>query len=222
MRHALGLACLLSLTACAGCDQLGGGAAENSTAAPATAAGGVAIVDLDEVARRLGRDVLMMQSIQEKQAEVNAEVIAFQHRLREQYETRQQELAAQPARSLEEEQAWQQELDGLQQELSQQLAEMQQAARNEVALFRQRLVGIYREEARPICRDIAAARGLSIVMTKDESHMLVYNDAVDITDDVTQRLASTTRPGSGAPSTGSTAPIAPPITAGQPPASEVR
>lgn len=60
--------------------------------------------------------------------------------------------------------------------------------------FRQALVDQFREQAKPVLREVAAARGLSIVVPKNDGLLLTIDPAVEITDDVATKMTVATNP----------------------------
>ena len=66
-----------------------------SNAGTAGRLSGVAIVDLDDVAKQLGTDVALLKEINDGQASLNQQLRSFQSTLQEKYRQKAQELEAQ-------------------------------------------------------------------------------------------------------------------------------
>ena len=87
MRNAKSLAavcCLMFVVA--GCDSFSSSAAGRS--------GGVAVVDLDEVARQLGADQVLVERINQQETSLNGQLHSLQATLRDQFQQKSQELKA--------------------------------------------------------------------------------------------------------------------------------
>lgn len=173
--YALAAALLFS-----GCGWQAGSAESDAPAA----SGGVAIIDLDEVAKQLGRTDEMNEAIKEKQAALNSQLANIQTSFVEQFDARAQQYGDQPTP----EQA--QELQSIRQKIRLQLSQAQQQATNNFKWHRSSLINKFRDDVRPIAQQIAAERGLSIVVPKNEGLILALDPAVDITGAVIEAMAA--------------------------------
>jgi len=164
--------------------------ADSGTASTETTArlSGVAVVDLDEVARQLGRDVSLAKSIRDGQVTLNRQLRDFQTTLKESYREKAEKLNAEPASAPGAEEARQKQLAELQRQLNLQLGEAQRTAQNELKAHQKRLIEQFRSEVKPVARDVAAQRGLGVVVTKNETVLLTFDDAHDITQAVVAKL----------------------------------
>ncbi len=190
----LGVASLL-----AGCGGQGGADSPESSAKGKAAMGGVAVIDLDEVAKRLGRDAEMAGSITTRESDLNEQLGALQTSLRRDYDAEEQRLADAPI----DEQTT--KLQQLQNDHQTRLATAQRQAQQDFAVYKARVVNGFRDEMKPVARRIAAEKGLGVVVTKNETVLFTYDDAVDITDEVAAELlsrhgSSSTRDGKSPPS----------------------
>lgn len=156
---------------------------------PIVGGGGVAIVDLDGVSRQLGRDVDMAELIAARETELNQQLEEVQQALRQQYDILAHELSLQTFQLAEEQAHREEQLASYDRQLGAQLQQARQVARNELQKYQAEVISRFREEAKPFTRAVAKERGLSIVMTLDEVHMLAYASSVDITDAVAERMA---------------------------------
>jgi len=169
---------------------------------------GVAIVDLDEVSKQLGRRTTMQQSLQEKTQQTQQKLAAIEQNAVSQLEEARRALGKTP--TPEQAQKWQK----MQQSASLQLNQLKQKAEQELSGHRQQLVAQFREQARPIAARIAKEHGFSTVMTRNDTFVFSYEQTVDITDEVAKAMAAlpatastpATKPVSSAPAK---APVAP-------------
>ncbi len=153
-----------------------------STAKSDKSVGGVGVVDLDVVAKRLGRDIEMANQVQEKLTELNGKLTTLQSAMRRQYEEKRDKQGDDPTDDqIRELQAWQDRIEA-------QLQETKRKAEVELNNYRQALVDQFREQAKPVLREVAAARGLSIVIPKNNALLLTIDPAVEITDDVAAKM----------------------------------
>src|SRR5262249_53595606 len=83
------------------------------------------------------------------------------------------------------------ELDATKDKMDSQLLEAKSKSQAELANFRQALVDQFREQARPILREVAAARGLSIVIPKNNALLLSIDPAAEITDEAATKMPAT-------------------------------
>ena len=67
------------------------GHSSGNNAASASRPSGVAVVDLDEVAKQLGRDVVLSNQISAGQASLNQQLLTFQATLQQKYQQKEQQ-----------------------------------------------------------------------------------------------------------------------------------
>jgi Skp family chaperone for outer membrane proteins len=145
-------------------------------------AGGVGVVDLDLVAKRLGRDIEMENLVQERVTSLNNKLTTLQGSMRRLYDEKREKLGDDPTEEqLKDLQAWQDRTDA-------QLLESKRKAEVELGTYKQALVDQFREQAKPFLREIAAARGMSIVIPKNNALLLTVDPAAEITDDVAAKM----------------------------------
>jgi Skp family chaperone for outer membrane proteins len=145
-------------------------------------AGGVGVVDLDVVAKRLGRDIEMNHLVEERVSALNGKLVTLQTSMRRLYDEKREKLGDEPSdEQLKELQAWQDRTDA-------QLLESKRKAEVELANYKQALIDQFREQAKPVLREVAAARGLSIVIPKNNALLLTIDPAAEITDDVAAKM----------------------------------
>jgi Skp family chaperone for outer membrane proteins len=140
--------------------------------------GGVAIVDLDEVARRLGREAEMSQSIQSAAGALNQRLTAVQKDAEGKLKAIQAELGTDP--NPEEAQQFVRQARSAQIQFNQ----LKQQAQQQLGNHRRQLVSQFRQETQPVAAKVAKQKGFTTVVTRNDAVVFSYDDAVDITDDV--------------------------------------
>jgi len=152
-----------------------------STAGTASRLSGVAIVDLDEVAKQLGTDVALLKEINNGQASLNQQLRSLQTTLQEKYHQKAHELEAQLSADGSSTEARKQQLAELERNFNLQLNQAQRTAQNELGAYRQQLIQRFRDEVVPVAQEAATQRGLGVVLTKNDTVLLTFDDAHDIT-----------------------------------------
>jgi len=177
--RATGFTFILSIVAvCSiGCEKFG-----SDDAHATSRLGGVAIIDLDKLATQLGRDVQMVDSLQQQQQSLSEQLKVVQASFVEQIDQKKVEFGEE----LTDEQT--QQLLGMQQQAGFKLNQARQRAIGNLNQHRVQLIASFREEVKPVVRKVAAAKGLSIVITKNDTVVFTHEDTVDITDDVALAL----------------------------------
>lgn len=148
----------------------------------AAVSGGVAVIDLDEVARRLGDDVQIIEDVKRRETRLNDELQTLQVSYTRQLEDKQREFGY----SANEEQ--QKELQQLDMSLGTKLQQAQLDAQRELAMLQNSLVQRLRERVRPVARDVAKSRGLSTIVVKNLDVLFYHDEAHDITNEVVEKL----------------------------------
>ncbi len=143
--------------------------------------GGLAIVDLDQVARELGRDAKIKEAIGRKKDSLNQQLSALQSSLKAKYDQQQQEIDT----PFSEDQTRR-----LQAQIAARLNQARRKAQNDLVAYRAELIAQFREDVKPVARKIARVRGLSIVVPKNDGFVLTFEPAVDITAEVAEQLKS--------------------------------
>jgi Skp family chaperone for outer membrane proteins len=158
-----------------GCGQMSGQPASSSR-------GGMAVVDLDKVAAETGRDRQLAQSLELAQHSLNQsyakKVESARDQLNEKKKGYGEELSDDEKK----------EFTQMARSAETQLSQIQNMARQEFEQYKQGQIAKFRAELKPITQEIAAKRGLSIVIPKNEGLLLSVDPGVDITDDVVKVL----------------------------------
>jgi len=152
---------------------LGAGAAGSRFIHPQS---GIAVVDLDRVAKELGRDVLMANDFKANQNSLLNELTTIQKDANEKLKKMEEDLGADaPA---EEKQKLKQTADAAQLGFNQ----LQKQADAKLSQRRDFLVANFRQEARPIVDRVAKAQGAKVVVT--DSVLFTFDHTIDITNAV--------------------------------------
>ncbi|HMO85128.1 MAG TPA: OmpH family outer membrane protein [Lacipirellulaceae bacterium] len=151
-------------------------------------AGAVAIIDLDEIARRLGSDRQIADSLNQRQT-------ALRQQLVELAQSYSQQIADQ-RKSLPAEQPGQADvtLAGWEQQANANLNQVKQQAELDLLNHRQRLMAQFRDQVKPVARRVAQQRGLSVIVTKNDTVIFDYAAGADITDEVVDELLAASAP----------------------------
>ncbi len=137
----------------------------------------VAIVDLDAVARALGRDDVIEQQINAANEKLSSQVLQIAKTLQEQLREQQASIGDHPNEDK------QSQLEARTAEANRQLQATQAEARQRAAMFRNAVVARFRAEVQPVAMDIARQIGASIVLTSAVPTVW-FDSSIDITDEV--------------------------------------
>lgn len=148
----------------AGCDQLAGKRAA------------VAVIDLDAVARALGRDDVITQRINDANQQLTTQLGQVAQNLQQQLAEAREKY---PVVGDEAEAELQQKAAAA----TAQLQQTQRLAQQRSAQFRTAVINEFREEVQPFAAELAERRGAVAIMTV-AAPMLWFDPAVDITGDV--------------------------------------
>ncbi|MCC6494035.1 MAG: OmpH family outer membrane protein [Pirellulales bacterium] len=174
---------LLATVACvAVCASFG---CSRNAAVDSAAVGAVAVIDLDAIAHRLGSDKQIVDSIAQRQSSLSQKLIDLAKSYNQQIEERKKTLTEAPPQQSEV------TLANWQQQATANLNKVKQQAELDLQRHRAQLVAQFREEIKPTARRIAESRGLSVIVTKNDSVLYDFAPAVDITEAVVAELKST-------------------------------
>ncbi len=151
----------------------------------------VAVIDLDSVARAVGRDSVIASRVQEYADQQSAKLNRLRDDLREQLQQEKSRLGDTPG-------------DADREKLAQLTARMDLQLQQEIAKARQAaeqlkidLVMDFKQEIQPLAERVVKARGNSILLIRQNA-MLYVDPAADITKAVIEELKSTEpAPGAG-------------------------
>jgi Skp family chaperone for outer membrane proteins len=165
----------LNVMLVAGCNR-------QSASTPNASVGAVAVIDLDEIARRLGSDKQIVTSISQRQNSLSQQLVDLAKSYSQQIEEQKKKLAESGDKKGDVTLAnWQQQANA-------KLNEVKQQAELQLQQHRATLVAQFREEIKPAARRVAQSRGLSVIVTKNDSVLYDFAPATDITDAVVAEL----------------------------------
>ena len=141
-------------------------------------AGGVAVVDLDKVAKELGRDVLMTNDLKANQTHLAEQLSTVEKNAIEKLNELKAELGVDAADEKKAEFA--QKAQGTQIQFN----NLQKKAVAAISQRRDALVAAFRAEARPVAEKIAKSQGATAVMTRNDAFLFSFDNTIDITDAV--------------------------------------
>jgi len=165
----------LGFVAAVGCNR-------QAASTPTTSVGAVAVIDLDEIARRLGSDKQIVSSISQRQTSLSQQLVDLAKNYKQQIEEQQKKLSDAGDKKGDVTLAnWQQQANA-------KLNEVKQQAEVQLQQHRATLIAQFREEIKPAARRVAQSRGLSVIVTKNDSVLYDFAPATDITDAVVAEL----------------------------------
>ena len=168
------IACAMMVAAC---DQL----------PSAASSGGVAVVDLNAVAKATGRDEAINERLESARVDLNEQLTQIAADLEKQLKDQQEKVGATPKPDE------QQQLQEMAVRAQRQLAEKQQLAQQKATQFQLELVNEFRRQLTPVAEKVAASRGADVVVILDDS-VLWFDSGVDITDEVIADLRANPLP----------------------------
>ena len=157
-----------------GCGWFGGSQSKST--------GGVAVIDLDEIARQVGASEEMSQALIAHEAALNTQLQSLKTSYVQQLQAKKEELGGEPTTEDN------QRLAALSQQATVNLASAQQQAKGHLTKRRAALVVEFRKRVAPIAKQIATERGLTLVIPRNEGMILAVDDQVDITSAVATAL----------------------------------
>ncbi|CAK9037521.1 Outer membrane protein (OmpH-like) [Durusdinium trenchii] len=171
------LACIGLLSI--GCNQM---VQPAPTATTTDSSAGIAIIDLDEVARQLGSDKQIVNSIKQRQAALNGKLVELAQNYTTEFNKQKEVIEAQPESN---EGAVQ--LASYEKQVNQRFNTAKAQARQNLTQHRSKLIQQFRDAVRPAARKVADDRGLSIIVTKHDN-FYDYDAECDITQEVVEVL----------------------------------
>lgn len=175
---------LLLLSVCiliSGCDKLADSSARLDKSVSAGASK-VAVIDIDAVAKALGRDEVVKQQIQAAGQQLRQQLTEFSSGLQTKLNEEKSKLGSEP--SADERQQLQEKLLAAQQQVQQ----SQVLARQKAAQFQNQLALQFRNEMRPVAAEIARKQGASTVLLANT--LLWFDAPIDITGAVIDAMSA--------------------------------
>jgi Skp family chaperone for outer membrane proteins len=143
---------------------------------------GIAIVDLDAIALRLGRIDEINQSLQTQAAQFDIELQNQRTQSQTAFDTQEAAYGESPTPEQEA------ELRLLLRELNAQYAQSQQNVAAALAQLKAQRIDEFKQDVTPIALGVAREHGLSIVVPKNRDLLLAFEPELEITDDVVQAM----------------------------------
>ncbi|WP_437203938.1 OmpH family outer membrane protein [Planctomicrobium sp. SH664] len=161
---------------------------------------GVAVVDLDEVARRLGRAEEMTQTFQGSASKLQQQLNQIQIQATEKLKEARSKIGEHPT---QEETA---QFNRLTQQVNLEFNQLKKQAETQLGKHRQQLENRFRDEARPVASKLAHDKGFGTVVTKNDALIFAFDETVDLTEDVIKLMSATAPAKAEAPAAPAAAP----------------
>ncbi|MDZ4687929.1 MAG: OmpH family outer membrane protein [Planctomycetaceae bacterium] len=142
------------------------------------AKGGIAVIDLDHVAKTIGRTQEINDAWQVRKRAADQGLQNLQASFRDQINAKKAEFGEQPTDEQK------QILANMGRQADSKLLENGRKAQADLDQFRNQMVAAFRAEVRPFAQQVASSRGLGVVIPKNEGFLLSIDPGVDITNDV--------------------------------------
>lgn len=143
-----------------------------------------AIVDLDEIARRLGKDDALRQALQLRQNQLTGNLTQVRDQYLEQARSLQQQLGDKPTPED------QKKLADAVNQMNAKLSDLRQQAAANLSQEQVALVQRFRGEIRPFAVTIAGQRGFATILIKNENLVFAYDPSSDITEEIIKRMGT--------------------------------
>ena len=196
-----------------GCGYFGGQSSTSSSR------GGIAVVDLDKVAAETGKNHEMKDQYDLQENSVKQALLQLQNKANAELQAKKKEIdedlkddAKKDAPKTVEAQR---ELRQMVLNANNNLGQIQNNAGAKLNEYKQNQIAKFRTDLKPILQEVAAKRGLSVVIPKNEGLLLAVDPGVDITEDVIKSYREK-RPAAAAPAASAAAAPAKPETAAKP------
>jgi len=144
--------------------------------------GGVAIIDIDQVAREIGADKEFLSALKQAQDKLNAKLKETQVAMQKKFDEAVTQAGGDKASDEKK-----QQLAQFNQQLQNQFAQYKGQAQTALKQEQAKRVLAFRELVRPVAMEVAKSKGLSVVLQKTEQ-VIAFQEAVDITSGVAAKL----------------------------------
>lgn len=149
---------------------------------------GIAVIDLDEVAKQLGRDKQIVTAIRQREAALKNKLVEMAKAYTEQIEKHRK---AAPVENQDKKSV---QLAQYEQQATKQIKTAQVQAQRDLTRTKGLLVKQFRDAVRPAARQVAQKRGLTVIVTKQDSLLYDFAPESDITNEVVEVLRSQQTP----------------------------
>ena len=146
--------------------------------ASASASPKVGVVDLDAVAKAVGREALIRQQLERATQQLNQQLVNAANEMKQALEAEQKKLGEAPA---EEDQR---RLRVMLAQANQNVQNNQTLAQMRVNQLKNELIVHFRNEVRPLTEKAAKEAGAAVVLVASENNVLWFDPALDLTDEV--------------------------------------
>lgn len=161
-----------------GCGSQFGGSTASSTK------GGLAVIDLDVVAKSIGRTQEMNDTLSVRKSALDQALQRGQADLKRQLADKKDEFGE---NATDEQKA---QLAQMERVAGNQLVQAARKAQAQLEDEKQKMIAQFRAEVRPVAQQVASERGLGVVIPKNEGFLLSVDPGVDITADVVKAYGS--------------------------------
>ncbi len=144
--------------------------------------GGVAIIDIDQVARDIGADKEVLGALKQAQENLNAKLKETQSAMQKKFDEAVTNAGGDKASNEKK-----QQLAQFNQQLQNQFAQYKGQARAVLNQEQAKRVLAFRAMVSPVAMEIAKSKGFSVVLQKTEQ-VIGFQEAVDITKEVSAKL----------------------------------
>ncbi len=183
----LAMSVLFTATGTTGCGNSSLLSVDDANASPSAArntVGGVAVIDVDVVARQLDTYDVIAERAKKYEDMLKAKLKQTQTSYLGRIEREEQALSDRSTVvDLE-------RVDALKRELNTELLQDRAKAQREIQKYRADLVNTFRDQVRPIAQQVASRKGLSLVVSKNDNVIFSYEPVIDITNDVIAEMRS--------------------------------
>jgi len=163
---------------------LAGCGSGGSSSSSSSARGGIAVVDLDRVAAETGKSVEMKELYDLQENSYKQALVTFQAKATAELQSKLKDLKDVEDKGEKVTDDAKKEVVQFRANASNLLTQAQNEAGAKLGQFKQNQISKFRGELKPVLQEVAAKRGLSIVIPKNEGLLLAVDPGVDITEDV--------------------------------------
>ena len=145
----------------------------------------VAVIDLDEVARRIGRDVQMNKSIQQRKDLLNQQLVSIRQSFEKELQVKQNDIGKDPTDEQK------QEFSQLRRNAGLRMNEANRQAEANLQQHQGALVNRFREDTKVALSPLTREKGIMLVVSRNDTVIFNYESTLDITNQVVDRMITT-------------------------------
>lgn len=143
----------------------------------------VAVVDLAEIASKLGSDKQLEEAVGRRADKLNHQLVIVRQQLEGQIAATEKKAKESPESKAAK------SLPTLRSNAEKLMTQANQKAAANLNSYRTQLVLQFRQQSRAVASDVAKERGIALVVEKNEALVVGYESAIDISDQVAERGA---------------------------------